>query len=197
MGPVETETDELLTLDELTERTGVSARNVRFYASRGLVPAPIRRGRSGYYGPDHVARLELVRELQGHGFTLSAIERYVDAIPATATPSDIALHLSMLTPVTGERDVDVTGGLSGLGISPEAAKAVAEVYAAHGRQVADELSEIVRTMVWPQFRERGGTAEQLREFVHRLKPLTIAGLVTAYEQAIDQSSASYDNKLPR
>jgi len=191
-----TQTDELLTLDELTERTGVSARNVRFYASRGLVPSPIRRGRSGYYGADHVARLELVRELQGHGFTLSAIERYVDAIPATATPSDIALHLSMLAPVTGERDVDVTGGLSGLGISPEAAQAVAEVYAAHGRQVADELSEIVRTMVWPQFRERGGTAEELREFVHRLKPLTIAGLVTAYEQAIDQSSAAYDSKHP-
>ncbi len=185
---------DLLTLDELTTRTGVSARNVRFYASRGLVPAPIRRGRSGYYGPDHVARLELVRELQGHGFTLSAIEKYVDAIPATATPSDIALHLSMLAPVTGERDIDVTGGLSGLGISPEAAEAVAEVYAEHGRQVAQELSEIVRTMVWPQFRERGGTAEELREFVHRLKPLTIAGLVTAYEQAIDESSAAHDTK---
>ena len=185
---------ELLTLDELTERTGVSARNVRFYASRGLVPSPVRRGRSGYYGPDHVARLELVRELQGHGFTLSAIEKYVEQIPATATPSDIARHLSLLAPVTGDRDVDVPGGLSGMGISPDAAQAVAEVYAEHGRQVAEELSEIVRTKVWPQFREAGYTAEQLREFIHRLKPLTIAGLVTAYEQAIDDSQASYDAK---
>ena len=183
---------ELLTLDELTERTGVSARNVRFYASRGLVPSPVRRGRSGYYGPDHVARLELVRELQGHGFTLSAIEKYVDAIPATATPSDIALHLSLLTPVTGDRDVDVPGGLSGMGISPEAAKSVAEVYAEHGRQVAEELSEIVRTLVWPPVRDAGGTPEQLREMVHRLKPLTVAGLVAAYEQAIDESQATYD-----
>ena len=188
---------ELLTLDELTERTGVSARNVRFYASRGLVPAPVRRGRSGYYGPDHVARLELVRELQGHGFTLSAIEKYVERIPDTATPSDIARHLSLLAPVTGDRDVDVPGGLSGMGISPEAAQAVAEVYAEHGRQVAEELSEIVRTKVWPQFREAGYTAEQLREFIHRLKPLTIAGLVTAYEQAIDDSQASYDAKRPQ
>ena len=170
----------LLTLDELTDRTGVSARNVRFYASRGLVPPPVRRGRSGYYGPDHVARLELVRELQGHGFTLSAIERYVEQIPDTATPSDIARHLSLLAPVTGDRDVDVPGGLSGMGISPEAAEAVAE-----------ELSEIVRTMVWPQFREAGYTAEQLREFIHRLKPLTIAGLVAAYEKAMDESADSY------
>lgn len=183
---------ELLTLDQLTERTGVSARNVRFYASRGLVPPPVRRGRSGYYGPDHVARLELVRELQGHGFTLSAIEKYVEQIPSTATPSDIAHHLSLLAPVTGDRDVDVPANLSGMGISPEAAEAVAEVYAAHGRQVAEELSEIVRTKVWPQFREAGYTAEQLREFIHRLKPLTIAGLVTAYEQAIDESQAAYD-----
>ena len=185
---------ELLTLDELTERTGVSARNVRFYASRGLVPPPVRRGRSGYYGPDHVARLELVRELQGHGFTLAAIEKYVEQIPATATPSDIARHLSLLAPVTGDRDVDVSGNLSGMGISPEAAQAVAEVYAEHGRQVAQELSEIVRDKVWPQFREAGYTAEQLREFIHRLKPLTIAGLVGAYEQAIDESQATYDGK---
>ncbi len=48
---------ELLTLDELTNRVGMSVRNVRFYTTKGLVPPPIRRGRSGYYTPDHVARL--------------------------------------------------------------------------------------------------------------------------------------------
>ncbi|HEY0643518.1 MAG TPA: MerR family transcriptional regulator, partial [Nocardioides sp.] len=63
-------------------------------------------------------------------------------------------------------------------------------------QVAQELSEIVRTKVWPQFREAGYTAEQLREFVHRLKPLTIAGLVTAYEQAIDESAAGFADRRP-
>ena len=54
---------ELLTLDELTNRVGMSVRNIRFYTTKGLVPPPIRRGRSGYYSPDHVARLELVQEL--------------------------------------------------------------------------------------------------------------------------------------
>ena len=72
---------ELLTLDELTNRVGLSVRNVRFYTTKGLVPPPIRRGRSGYYTPDHVARLELVQELQTHGFTLAAIERYLSRIP--------------------------------------------------------------------------------------------------------------------
>jgi len=186
----------LLSVDELAERVGVSVRNIRFYTSRGLVPPPIRQGRSGFYGPDHVARLELVRELQGHGFTLAAIATYVARIPEDATPADIALHLSLLTPVTGEREVDVASGLAGLGVPAEAAAAVAQVYAEHGRQVAAELSEIVRTLVWPRFREAGGTVEELREMVHRLKPLTIAGLVSAYEQAMDASSASYDHKSP-
>jgi len=184
----------LLTLEELTERVDMSVRNVRFYTSKGLVPPPLRQGRSGYYSADHVARLELVRALQDHGFTLSAIKGYIDRIPGDATPSDIALHLSMLAPVTGERDVDVAEGLAALGVPPEAASAVAEVYQRHGQEVADELSEIVRTHVWPAVRDAGGSVENLRELVHRLKPLTIAGLVTAYEQAMDESADSYERR---
>jgi DNA-binding transcriptional MerR regulator len=88
----------LLTLEALTGRVGMSVRNIRFYTSKGLVPPPLRRGRSGYYTSDHVARLQLVQELQGHGFTLSAIEKYVAGIPADAGPEDIALHRTMLAP---------------------------------------------------------------------------------------------------
>ena len=60
---VEADPEVLLTLDELTARVGLSVRNVRFYTSRGLVPPPLRQGRSGYYTAEHVARLELVQEL--------------------------------------------------------------------------------------------------------------------------------------
>ena len=73
------------------------------------------------------------------------------------------------------------------------ADAASRVYAEHGRQVAEELSGIVRTMIWPRVRESGGTVEELRELVHRLKPLTTAALVAAYEQAIDDSAASHDS----
>ena len=90
--------DALISLDELTERTGISVRNVRFYTTRGLVSPPVRRGRSGYYTPDHVARLELVKELQAHGFTLAAIERYVARIPEGSTPEEIAVHRVTLQP---------------------------------------------------------------------------------------------------
>src|SRR3954470_21321341 len=98
----------LLTLEELTERVAMSVRNIRFYTTKGLVPPPIRRGRSGYYSADHVARLELVQELQAHGFTVSALERYVARIPADASPEDIALHRTMLAPWQADLPVEMS-----------------------------------------------------------------------------------------
>jgi DNA-binding transcriptional MerR regulator len=222
---------ELLTLDELTNRIGMSVRNVRFYTTKGLIPPPIRRGRSGYYTPDHVARLELVRELQSHGFTLAAIEKYVAGIPADATPEDIALHRTMLAPWQAEMPVEMTRtglakragrklsdddlatlsalgivqpaargrfqvavsqltvgmGLLDLGFPTAAATASAEVYADHGRQIAEELYEVFRTMVWPAYKEAGISPDRLQEIIERLKPLSIASLVAAYESAMDET----------
>ncbi|MGH3360307.1 MAG: MerR family transcriptional regulator, partial [Nocardioidaceae bacterium] len=87
-----------LSVEQLASRVGMSVRTVRFYAGRGLIPPPRREGRNGYYGADHIARLELVRELQAHGFTLSAIEGYLERLPEHATPQDIALHRTLLAP---------------------------------------------------------------------------------------------------
>ena len=89
---------ETLSVEQLASRVGMTVRTVRFYAGRGLIPPPRREGRNGYYGPDHLARLELVRELQAHGFTLSAIEGYLENIPSDATPEQVALHRTLLAP---------------------------------------------------------------------------------------------------
>lgn len=91
---------ETLSVEQLATRVGMSVRTVRFYAGRGLIPPPRREGRNGYYGPDHLARLELVRELQAHGFTLSAIEGYLENIPESASPERVALHRTLLAPWT-------------------------------------------------------------------------------------------------
>jgi DNA-binding transcriptional MerR regulator len=72
------ETDAQLTIDELARRVGMSVRNVRAHQSRGLLPAPEIRGRTGYYGPGHVSRLELVQDLQNEGFNLEAIRRIIE-----------------------------------------------------------------------------------------------------------------------
>jgi DNA-binding transcriptional MerR regulator len=64
-----------LTIAELAERSGVSVRNIRAHQSRGLLPPPEVRGRVAYYGDRHLARLALVRTLQGIGFNLAAIRQ--------------------------------------------------------------------------------------------------------------------------
>src|SRR3954470_12808230 len=219
----------LLTLEELTERVAMSVRNIRFYTTKGLVPPPIRRGRSGYYTPDHVARLQLVSELQAHGFTLSAIERYLARIPADATPETIALHRTLLAPWMAElpetlsrRELDRRAGrrlsdddhdtlnalgivfptkqgrfevatahlsvgvnLLDLGLPLETALAAQDIFTAHGRQVAEELTELFRTKVWAAYNEGRSTPEQLRERVEGFKPVTVQALVTAYESAVN------------
>ncbi len=62
-----------LTIDRLARKTGMTARNIRAHQSRGLLPPPDVRGRVGYYGPEHVARLQLIKEMQSDGFNLEAI----------------------------------------------------------------------------------------------------------------------------
>ncbi|NYI45107.1 DNA-binding transcriptional MerR regulator [Nocardioides aromaticivorans] len=220
----------LLTLEELTERTGLTVRTVRFYTSRGLVPPPIRRGRSGYYSAEHIARIELVLELQSHGFTLSAIERYVAGIPDDATPEEIALARTMLAPWQSDLPVEmdlaqlerkagrelsaddlatlqalgvlrVRGSsylvasnqlaigvrLLELGFPREVAVAAAAVYQEHGEQMAKELYEVINEQLAPLY-DDAATSEHFREIMERLKPLSVGGLVTAYESAVARAA---------
>ncbi|MBM9459877.1 MerR family transcriptional regulator [Nocardioides sp. zg-536] len=228
MSPDVTDED-LLTLEELTKRTGLTVRTVRFYTARGLVPPPIRRGRSGYYTAIHVARIELVLELQSHGFTLSAIERYVAGIPEEATPEDISLARTMLAPWQSDLPVEMDHQtletragrklddddiatlqalgvlrlrgevylvasnqlaigvrLLELGFPREVAVAAAAVYSEHGRQMAEELSQVVIDKLAPLYLDTD--SEHFREILERLKPLSVGGLVSAYEAAMARAA---------
>jgi DNA-binding transcriptional MerR regulator len=71
-------TDDALTIDALAGRTGMTVRNIRAHQSRGLLPPPEVHGRTGYYGAEHVARIELIRELQADGFNLESIRRLLE-----------------------------------------------------------------------------------------------------------------------
>jgi len=224
------EPGELLTLDEFTARVGLTVRTVRFYTSRGLVPPPIRRGRSGYYSAVHVARTELVLELQSHGFTLSAIERYVAGIPEDATPEDIALARTMLAPWQSDLPVEMDRAelerkagralstediatlqalgvlrirdasylvasnqlaigvrLLELGFPREVAVAAAAVYQEHGEQMAKELYEVINDQLAPLYDDATKSAH-FREIMERLKPLSVGGLVSAYEAAVARAA---------
>ena len=104
---------EELTVDELAARTGMTVRTVRFYATEGLLPPPVRRGRIGYYNAGHRMRLDLIRTLQEHGYTLAAIERVarLSAVNVTPAPEGPAIQVSagsdaLVIPLEGLIDVN-------------------------------------------------------------------------------------------
>ena len=70
-----------MTIEELAARSGATVRNIRSHRSRGILPAPEVRDRVGYYGPEHLSRLRLIKDLQGEGFNLKGIERLLENRP--------------------------------------------------------------------------------------------------------------------
>lgn len=85
------------TADEFAREHDTTVRTLRYYGSLGLLPAPERRGRFAYYGPQHAARLELVLQLQARGLSMSGIERIVNPIPDDASAEDLTIHQAMLS----------------------------------------------------------------------------------------------------
>jgi DNA-binding transcriptional MerR regulator len=65
-------------VEQLAAACDVSVDTIRYYQSRGLLPAPIREGRVAWYEEEHVARIRDVRALRGKGLTLAAIKRVLD-----------------------------------------------------------------------------------------------------------------------
>jgi DNA-binding transcriptional MerR regulator len=65
------------TLAELAAAAGMTARNVRSYRARGLIDPPTIRGRTGYYGPEHLAQLRDVQALLARGLSLDEVRTAV------------------------------------------------------------------------------------------------------------------------
>src|SRR5438270_2357499 len=107
MTGVEATGDGEFTVDELAARTGMTVRTLRFYASEGLLPPPQRRGRIAFYDGRHRMRLELIRTLQEHGYTLSAIQRVLARLPEDATPAEFAVQGAVLAPWVSDQTEEV------------------------------------------------------------------------------------------
>jgi DNA-binding transcriptional MerR regulator len=73
-----------LTVEQLAAETGMSVRNIRAHQARGLLSPPEVRQRVGFYGPEHVAQLRLIRDLQEDGFNLGGIKRLLEDTQGTA-----------------------------------------------------------------------------------------------------------------
>jgi DNA-binding transcriptional MerR regulator len=62
-------------VEDLAARANTSVDTIRFYQTRGLLPAPHRVGRLAWYDDDHLERLSQIRRLQGRGLSLAVIRR--------------------------------------------------------------------------------------------------------------------------
>lgn len=67
-----------LTIEQLAAESGMTVRNIRSHRARDLIPPPVVRDRVGYYGPEHLARLRLIQELQSEGFNLAGVKRLLE-----------------------------------------------------------------------------------------------------------------------
>lgn len=73
------------TIDQLAALSGVPSRTIRFYQSKGALPAPARCGRKAYYDASHVERLELIARLQDRGLQIRAIRNLLEQLDTGQT----------------------------------------------------------------------------------------------------------------
>lgn len=105
--------DAQMTIDRLAASVGMTVRNVRAYAGRGLIPPPRLVGRTGYYGPEHASRLLLIRDLLDRGYTLAAVEKVL-ARQSTATAGHALEMLHTLEDPLGRAEEPEEMPVSGL-----------------------------------------------------------------------------------
>jgi DNA-binding transcriptional MerR regulator len=123
---------ELLTIEQLASRTGLTVRNIRSHVTRGLLSPPHLKGRTGFYGPEHVARLQLITGLQQQGFNLAAIQKLVSGPAAPSAEETVAFYRTALGPwLTESPEVwDETELAGQFGIQPD--PAIVEVLGGFG-----------------------------------------------------------------
>lgn len=102
--------EELYTIDELAAVTGVPSRTIRFYQSKGTLPAPERRGRVAYYDASHVERLSIIAELQDRGLRLDAIRDALQQIEqgGMSLQSWLGMGDRLQAPWTEDRPIVIT-----------------------------------------------------------------------------------------
>jgi DNA-binding transcriptional MerR regulator len=91
-----------LTIDQVAGRVGMTVRNIRAHQTRGLLPPPELAGRTGYYGAEHVARLELIKDMQSSGFNLNAIRKLLDRTPVGAGEDVLRFERALMAPWDSE-----------------------------------------------------------------------------------------------
>lgn len=68
-----------MNIRDLTRRTGIAERQVRYLIAEGFVPAPAGGRATAEYGPEHVAAIQRYARLRDLGFPPAAIRLLLEA----------------------------------------------------------------------------------------------------------------------
>ncbi|MDQ3953956.1 MAG: MerR family transcriptional regulator [Actinomycetota bacterium] len=123
--------EDRFTIDELARSAGMTVRNVRAHQTRGLLPAPTIEARTGYYDSEHLARLQLIKEMQDGGFNLAAIKSLLESAPVGSGKDLLEFQRAILRPWQHEEpriyDIEDLAELYGHEITPEMANRAQEL----------------------------------------------------------------------
>ena len=92
-----TDSKEELSIGQVGEQSGLSARTIRYYEELGLLPGVRRRvaGRR-VYGPDQVERLRFIERLKKLGLSLGEIKKLNALYAINGSTQTMLAHLSEL-----------------------------------------------------------------------------------------------------
>jgi DNA-binding transcriptional MerR regulator len=165
-----------LTIEQLAAESGMTVRNIRAHQARGLIAPPAVRMRVGYYGPEHLAALQLIRELQLDGFNLAAIKRLLSDRERTEERLE-RFRASLLTPADPGPPPTLAGASDVYEFAQEQVDPVAAAFVQ--RFVAD---------VWREFEQAGMPKErrpQVNDAIERLRRVAPAAVAAAFAQRLD------------
>ncbi|MGO9960984.1 MAG: MerR family transcriptional regulator [Solirubrobacteraceae bacterium] len=179
-----------LTIEQLAAESGMSVRNIRAHQARGLLDPPEVRLRVGYYGPDHVAQLKMIRDLQADGFNLAGIKRLLDDGQRTA--ERLARFRRALTaPADAERPqtlsaVDaVAERVVAWGVSLDGALGLLERIEEHCDAVSAAFVSLFMSEVWEPFLSAGmpeARWQEIDDSIAALRPLATDALLAIFFQ---------------
>jgi len=237
--------DGKLTIGELARRTGMTIRNIRAHQTRGLLPPPEVQGRTGYYNQDHVARIELTREMQAEGLNLEAIRRvlessegssremvdfaravrapFEDETPEIFDAAELAAAWGVKTfdpkllarveevgvvrqlpdgkfEVISPRLQSAGTALVELGVSPQAAIAIAEELRDRSEAIARTFVELFVREIWEPFDEAGRPEAdwpKVREALDRMRPLASDALLAMFQITMGEATENAGERTLR
>jgi hypothetical protein len=183
-----------MTIGQLSLRSGVPVRTLRFYADAGVLPEA-GRSESGYrlFGPDAVARARLVRTLRElpDDPTAEQVAAWVELAELLRDPGFVGASRRMAERARAEGAAPDGGDGAVAGVGEHAGAAV-RAGVDPGSPEALAVIERVEALTPGGGGDRAGLAERLAAFTDRrvFRYWTLVGIVNGWARApVDEDSA--------